>query len=61
MARRTINPKTVRGGVPARRVTVRPVATRKSASIAAGEVGSASGAVTPTKVNRPARVKGCAG
>lgn len=48
--KRTVNPKALRGGVPARRVTVRAVAPRKSGSIAAGEVGSASGAVKPTKV-----------
>lgn len=58
---RRINPKSTRGGVLARPVTVRPVAPRKSASIAAGEVGSASGAVKPTVVTRPASVNGCAG
>ncbi len=49
MAKRTVNPKATGGGVPAR-VKVRAVAPRKSAGIAAGEVGSASGAVRPTRV-----------
>ena len=60
MAKRTINVKATRGGVPAR-VTVRAVAPRKSGSISAGEVGSPSGKVKPTKVTGPASVKGCAG
>lgn len=55
MARRI---QVTRGGVPSGKLPVRPVAPRKSLGIAAGEVGSASGAVTPHKVptgHRPPR------
>jgi len=47
MAKRTINPKTLRGGVPSRTLPVRPVAPRTSASIGIGNAGSISGAMTP--------------
>ena len=47
------------GGVPTRKLPVRPVAPRKSASIAMGSVDSASGAVTPRPANGT-RVKGLA-
>jgi hypothetical protein len=53
MARRSIK-------LPVKRLPIRAVAPRLSASIAASEVGSASGAMTLRPVRR-ARVKGMAG
>jgi hypothetical protein len=61
MAIRTINPKTVRGGVPAGKLTVRQVAPRHSQSIAVMQVGSASGHRNPRRVGRALPPRGMAG